>query len=352
MTQLQEMGLSVAPTPQAAEGRALGPTPPRPLHSLRRTASQQAYWPDGIGRNYEMISRARDLFTGASPDETTLCGEDWVTAQMQIDTVVNSFSASRCAAELSQLTGLRVGGQLRKAVAEALPDEPRNSTRLYRMIDDMAGGAFLSGASWQSWLAGGMDDYAKAIGMGSVMKMVMEGTCQTYAPGSPALHPDGRQNQELAYRSIGLIAADRSVDPDAWHEMPAFDGPNQSRLRFMDVWREGGKVRVTFGFQDSSAFPGTDLRRLFHEYRGQAVVDPDNFILEEIEMEFGSLPYTLCHNAAVSPQQLVGRSLADFRKTVIDLLKGTAGCTHLNDSLRTLQDVPALVRTLDKCLKT
>jgi hypothetical protein len=43
---------------------------------------------------------------------------------------------------------------------------------------------------------------------------------------------------------------------------------------------------------------------------------------------------------------MVGRPLSDFRQSVLDRLKGTAGCTHLNDVLRSLADVPALTATL------
>ncbi len=343
--------LALAAAPAAPEGKSLGPPPPRRPHSLRRTASQQSHFPDGMVGHYEMILRARDLFTGADLEDTKVAGSEWITARTRMDTAVMQFAASRREAELASLVGLRAGGPLRKAVAEAMPDEPANSTLLYRMIDDMAGGAFLSGASWQTWLKGGMNAFASAIDLPSVMDFKMEGMCVSYSPGSPALLPDGRQNEEFAYRSIGHIAVDPAGDPLAWHEMRSFDTPNQARIRYMDVWREGGKVHVMFGFQDSAAFPGTDLRRLFHEYRGVAVIDPDSFVLEAITMDFGSLPYTTCHAAAASPQQMVGRRLGDFRKTVIDLLKGTAGCTHLNDSLRTLQDVPAMVRILDRCLE-
>ncbi len=344
--------LALAATPAAPEGKSLGPPPPRRPFSLRRTASQQSHFPDGMAGHYEMILRARDLFTGADGDDTMVAGSEWITALTRMDTVVTRFAASRRQAELASLAGLRAGGPLRKAVAEAMPEEPGGSTLLYRMIDDMAGGAFLSGASWQTWLEGGMDAFARAIAMPSVMDYTMEGMCVSYSPGSPALLPDGRQNDRFAYRSIGHIAVDPMGDPLAWHELRQFDNtPNQARLRYMDVWREDGMVKVMFGFQDSAAFPDTDLRRLFHEYRGIAVVDPASFVLEAVEMEFGSLPYTTCHAAAVTPEQLVGRSLGEFRKTVIDLLKGTAGCTHLNDSLRTLQDVPAMLRILDNHLE-
>lgn len=355
MNKPDKFSLPLAQTPTHAEGKSLGPPPPRRPLSVRRTSSQQSHYPQGLSQSYEMICRARDLFTGSTGDDARILGEDWITAQMGMDTAARAFDSNRRNDELGALTGLRVGGPFRKAVIETMPEERDEGTRLFRMIDDMAGGAFLSGAAWQTWLEGGMDAFATAINLPSVMEYTMEGMCISYRPGSPALLPDGRQNDKFAYRSIGRIAisppGDPTGDPLGWHAVRPFDTPNQARLRYMDVWRDGGKVHAMFGFQDSAAFPHTDLRRLFHEYRGLAVIDPVDFVLESVEMEFGSLPYTTCHAAAETPDQLVGRSLRTFRTTVIDVLKGTAGCTHLNDSLRTLQDVPALVAQLDACLE-
>jgi hypothetical protein len=37
----------------------------------------------------------------------------------------------------------------------------------------------------------------------------------------------------------------------------------------------------------------------------------------------------------------------DFRDSVLEVLPGTMGCTHLNDVLRALADVPALARHME-----
>jgi len=39
-------------------------------------------------------------------------------------------------------------------------------------------------------------------------------------------------------------------------------------------------------------------------------------------------------------------NLLDLRKTVLSKLAGTAGCTHLNDVLRALAEVPQLLEKL------
>lgn len=43
---------------------------------------------------------------------------------------------------------------------------------------------------------------------------------------------------------------------------------------------------------------------------------------------------------------MVGTQLTDLRTAVLEQLKGIEGCTHLNDVLRSLAEVPVLVRPL------
>jgi hypothetical protein len=43
---------------------------------------------------------------------------------------------------------------------------------------------------------------------------------------------------------------------------------------------------------------------------------------------------------------MAGTPLADLRAAVLDRLKREKGCTHLNDALRALADVPTLVAHL------
>ena len=58
------------------------------------------------------------------------------------------------------------------------------------------------------------------------------------------------------------------------------------------------------------------------------------------------LPWFECPEAAGSAERLVGRPLDGLRASVRAEFLGTSTCTHLNDALRALEDVPALVRHL------
>ena len=48
----------------------------------------------------------------------------------------------------------------------------------------------------------------------------------------------------------------------------------------------------------------------------------------------------------VQLELLEGEAL--YRRVVLEKLRGTAGCTHLNDALRALAEVPQLVKLLER----
>jgi len=60
----------------------------------------------------------------------------------------------------------------------------------------------------------------------------------------------------------------------------------------------------------------------------------------------GGLPWVECPTAATSAQRLIGVPADSLRATVRDTFVGPTTCTHLNDTLRSLEDVPALVGAL------
>jgi hypothetical protein len=58
------------------------------------------------------------------------------------------------------------------------------------------------------------------------------------------------------------------------------------------------------------------------------------------------LPFLECPGAIDNITRLVGRPLRDLRSAVPELLGRTNGCTHLNDALRALAEVPVLAEQL------
>ena len=59
------------------------------------------------------------------------------------------------------------------------------------------------------------------------------------------------------------------------------------------------------------------------------------------------LPYPECPAAAGNIARLIGLPLASLRQQVLVMLRRELGCTHLNDALRALAEVPALIAGID-----
>ena len=81
-----------------------------------------------------------------------------------------------------------------------------------------------------------------------------------------------------------------------------------------------------------------------HEYRLSAEADAATGKIVSLHADPRILPYTECPAAAANVNVLIGSSLATLRMTVLDELAGTKGCTHLNDALRALAEVPILLK--------
>ena len=59
------------------------------------------------------------------------------------------------------------------------------------------------------------------------------------------------------------------------------------------------------------------------------------------------LPFSECPGAIHNAKRLIGSHVADVRETVLAQLRGPEGCTHLNDALRALAEVPKLAGYLE-----
>lgn len=318
--------------------------PPRRAGSVRRTSSMQSLWTPEDERGFRIIGRARDLATGSDGDPLIL-GEDAVEAVVQLDGRIVALTRDAHGSGLERFAGLRAGGELRKAIAAEMPEEERQETRLHRLLDDLAGAVFMSVAAWYAW-EGGIEGHAARTQALSRTSRPVEGVCLSYVPGSPAMTSDGRGIDENADHPYGPppVAPD---DPFGFHALIETEDPNQWRLRRTDLWREADDLVVDAWFQDSSGVQGNAARRvIFHEYGLIARFDTESLELRSIAVTPHVLPYVTCHAAPATATVLVGRLAGELRRHVLSQLRGTAGCTHLNDMLRALQDITGLATLL------
>src|SRR5205085_3238929 len=116
------------------------------------------------------------------------------------------------------------------------------------------------------------------------------------------------------------------------------------RRRLVDVtW--GDPLAVSAMFRDTHK-PVAGAETVLHEYTVEATVDRRDLVVLTCAATPRSLPWAECPEAAASAHRLEGQRAGDLRRFVRAELTGTTTCTHLNDLLRSLADVPALAAAL------
>jgi hypothetical protein len=139
----------------------------------------------------------------------------------------------------------------------------------------------------------------------------------------------------------------REGDPLGWHAHGPLPPHAMRRRRRIDVWRDDDLAHVEAFFRDSHA-ASDGVERVVHEYTVRAAVDMRTRSFCMCNADFGSLPWPECPGALASAGRLVGVSIDGLRRRVRDELTGVGTCTHLNDTLRALEDVGALAAALDR----
>jgi hypothetical protein len=215
-------------------------------------------------------------------------------------------------------------------------------TLLYQLLDDLPGATIVSDFARRMWSV-----YEEIDPDGSPRnpRRVL-GLCTGFTPGSSGLNPDGSSTG--FHHTTAVATLPRSDDELSWHD---FDEPSvmsMRRARRTDVWIEAGEITVDAMFQDSCTAP-LGGRAAIHQYTVRATADLATQQITFLDATPGNLPYDECPLAVRNVGRLVGSPLAELRGAVAGELKGTAGCTHLNDALRSLADVPVLLRELDEC---
>lgn len=333
------LSLSGAPLPvfPSAPRNPAGSSPRRRPGSVRRTASLDASWPDGADGLLYLAGHARDIRTSALDGVAHILSEDRMYARTA-GREIQEIRAEPVRVHIGGLAGARAGGRLRAAIDAVLPAERAAGTPLYLLLDDLAGSTLIAGWGLEQW----QDPSAGNTGEAEDESMPAEGVCIGFRPGSSALLPRHARPEERPTPVPPLLHPE---DPDGWHPLPEHDGPNFRRARRIDVWREAGTLHIDATFQDSSR--RCDGRRVgLHEHMLRATADADSGILLSVTADGRILPFPECPAATVNIDVLVGTPLADLRMTVLGTLRKTAGCTHLNDALRALAEVPLLARHL------
>lgn len=346
----------------------LGGPPPRRPGSVRRTSSLVMTWPDGLSGAMRLDGRCRDLHTpagGAGAEPAVLADEEIrVTASMTRK--IRAIETSPDTPRIGELAGVRAGGGLRRTLGDVVPELRDESRPRYLLLDDLGGATLIAGFVWFRW-RDHLPELAEltALRQSSGPMQSMAGVCSGFRPGASSLGADG-SHSGITPRTAAVPPLTDPDDPWAWHEMATPPGMAMRRARRIDVWWDGdpdgdpdvpgapgnsdgasgrGELRIDAMFRDSCWDPdGTEMAA--HEYHVDAAADAATGELTWVEAQPRVLPYAECPIAAGNVDRMEGVPLAELRTEVLARLQLVDCCTHLNDALRALAEVPALAAAL------
>jgi hypothetical protein len=298
-------------------------------------------WPGGLGTALHLEGRARDLRTPKldAPEELQVAR---LTAVTDAERQIQSIDACPPVATLDRLVGCRAGANLRAAIAKELPGEVEEGTPLHLLLDDLAGSTLIAGFVYSRWMDHIPGLRARISGRGP--RRVMLDICAGFWEGSSALLPDGTISGVPHNTAHPGPLAD-PADPFSWHDLGSHPEIAMRRARRIDVWRHFGEVHIDAMFRDSCWDPdGREV--VVHEYQILGAADPTAERLLWVNARPRVLPYAECPAAAPNASRMAGASLRSMRANVLERLRATDCCTHLNDGLRALAEVPVLAAAL------
>jgi hypothetical protein len=314
--------------------------PARKQGSIRRTSTMLMFWPDGLGTDLHLKGRARDLLTPVRGEPVVLRNSDLYAVTGPARDIVR-IQADPANAALKRLVGCRAGANLRSAIAQELPNEVAEGTPLYLLLDDLAGSTLISGFAYLRWA-----DHIPMIRnrVANAPRRVMRDICSGFRDGASSLLSDGsisRLRQNTAHP--GPLAD--PVDALGWHELDVHPEIAMRRARRIDVWEDSGQLGIDAMFRDSCWDPG-GVEVVVHEYQITARADRATGELLAVEAIPRVLPYAECPAAAPNASWMAGTDLRAMRTAVLQRLRAVDCCTHLNDGLRSLAEVPVLAGSL------
>jgi hypothetical protein len=295
--------------------------------------------PGGLLGELVQVGRARDLWTDAAGVARTV-GEASYDARVSFlpELSILALRSEPALPALPDLVGTRASGGFRAALDAALPDERDARSLLYLLLDDLPVATLVSG-------------YAVSHGIELTVpkghRMLQRpDLCAGWRSGGTLLV--GLEQTSRVPVATGPDAPSllREDDPLAWHALPPIPPTGMRRHRRLDL-SLGDEIGVEVLFRDSHVAPD-GRETIVHEYSVTAGVEREAFTFTRIEATAGSLPWIECNPAPASASRLLGRPVRGLRSHVRSEFTGVSTCTHLNDTLRSLEDVEALAAAAER----
>ena len=317
--------------------RPRGPIPIRPTPGARRTTSIDVVWPQGRRGGMRLIGHGRDILRLDAHAAPTVLAQEQLCLDLGPDRRVHAVAAIPTHAALDRLLG--PGQEVRTALRALLDAGALAHTPVYQLADDMPDVMVVADWAWSRWPELVDPD---EMSRRTTKLSRMEGVCIGFRPGSSALQTGGAYQDDMA---VPVPLPQHPDDPHGWHPMTEFAEVSLRRARCIDVWIEGERLQMEAYFQDSGTAPDGS-RVAVHEYTVHGYADWSTGLLRQLRATPHVLPFPECQDAVERMNALIGLPLDSLRTTVPELLGRTRGCTHLNDALRALADVPRLARQL------
>ena len=288
-----------------------------------------------------MFARGRDLLTSADGGTTVLGNAALeLTIAYTSQRGIVAISCDPPVDALEQLVGVRASTGFRQAVDDALPGERQSGSLRFQLLDDVPTAALVSGY---------------ALGAGGVhaprseLALQQADLCAGWATGATILTDIEINGRPPVVTGPEAPSIETPEDAWGWHEVALLPAHGMRRRRRLDVWRENDgdhELGRVDGFFRDSHMDANGCETVVHEYGISASIDLETMQFNACDASVGALPWVECPVAAASAGRLVGAPADGLRTWVRNTFLGPTTCTHLNDTLRSLEDVPALLASL------
>lgn len=325
--------------------------PVRAPGSIRRTSSIDTIRPDGLKKASVVTGRARDLLTDRHGAATVL-GETTLRARLAPGGLIEEAESTPPTA-LAGLLQSTVRSGFRGLLARELADQHDECTLLYLLLDDLPGATLVSGYAIQR--SGSLGDLVPpesgatndAERRRALAALFRSDVCAGWADEATLMTTIRTEGEVPVPMGPPAPSLETPGDPHAWHPMPPLAPHGMRRCRRLDLVAPAGSSGwlVDGHFRDSH-FDEEGRESVLHEYTVAGEIDPVAGRVRSMTAEARVLPWTECPGAVASARRLAGMPVGDLREQVRRELVGRTTCTHLNDTLRSLADLSALVSEL------
>lgn len=318
-------------------------TPVRIPGSIRRTVTFDMLRPDGFAGDLVLVGFARDLLTDVTGGSRVVATADLnVVIDYTRGRLVTAISTGGGEDGVAGLVGTSAASGFRRAAAAACPDDRAARTPRYALLDDVPVASLVAGHA-----SGTADAYPMPTTEAAREVVRLQADyCAGWIDDGVMISQIKRKGSIPTV--IGPVAGiiESPDDPLGWPPLAPLPVDGMRRRRRLDVHRlPDDTIAFDAFFRDSHR--GRDgVEQAVHEYTLTGTVDATTGVLLTIDPRARALPWRECISATTGAQRLVGQPLDGLRDRLGREFTGPMSCTHLNDTLRSLEDVPALAAEL------